>query len=81
MGITKIQNCNNESNDNIDYMMHMSMWIEYFGGLSNVKAMIYIWKVNEPKHGKEEKKLYHVNLEVQVATFPSYITQNNNNNS
>ena len=33
MGIAQTQHCNNDNNDNDDNMMHMSVWIEYFGGL------------------------------------------------
>ena len=33
MGIAQTQHCNNDNNDNDDNMMHMTVWIEYFGGL------------------------------------------------
>ena len=33
MGIAQTQHCNNDNNDNDGNMMHMTVWIEYFGGL------------------------------------------------
>lgn len=47
----------------------------YCGNIGNVMIR------NRVKAQQNEQKLYLVRLEAQVATFPSYITQNNNNDS